>query len=152
MDITHGKYLGVDYGDVRTGLAQCDPSGLIAGRIGTVKEGGMRNTAVRVAREARERGCVKIVIGLPKNMDGTEGQRAEVIRAFAALVAEETDIPIDFEDERMSTMVAYRFLDEADTFGKRRRESVDAVSAEVILQSYIDRERSIKEKEEKKNV
>ena len=146
MDINHGKYLGVDYGDVRTGLAECDVSGLIAGRIGTVKEGGMRNTAVRVAKEAKERGCVKIIIGLPKNMDGTEGERSQVIRAFAALLAEETDLPLDFEDERMSTMVAYRFLTETDTYGKKRRESIDAVSAEIILQSYIDRERSLKGK------
>lgn len=145
MDISHGKYLGVDYGDVRTGLAECDVSGMIAGRIGTIKEGGMRNTAVRVAKEAEARSCKKIIIGLPKNMDGTEGERAEVIRAFARLLSELTDIPIDFCDERMSTMVAYRFLGETETFGKRRRESVDAVSAEVILQSYIDKERNTKQ-------
>ena len=79
MDLTHGKYLGVDYGDVRTGLAECDVSGLIASGIGTVKEGGMRKTAVRVAAEAKSRGCKKIVIGLPKNMDGSEGASAEKI-------------------------------------------------------------------------
>ena len=144
MDINHGKYLGVDYGDVRTGLAECDASGLIAGRIGTIKEGGMRKTAIRVAKEAEERSCKKIIIGLPKNMDGSEGERAGVIRAFAELLAEYTAIPYDFSDERMSTMVAYRFLGATETFGKKRRESVDAVSAEVILQSYIDKERNTK--------
>ena len=144
MDLTHGKYLGVDYGEVRTGLAECDISGLIAGRIGTVKEGGMRNTAKRVAREAEERSCKKIIIGLPRNMDGSEGEKAKAIRAFAELVAEYTIIPIDFYDERMSTMVAYRFLGETETFGKRRRESVDAISAEIILQGYLDRERNAK--------
>ena len=144
MDLSHGKYLGVDYGDKRTGIAECDPSGLIASGICTVSEGGMRKTAVRVAKEAESRGCVRIIIGLPKNMDGTEGERAEVIRAFAALLAEQTSIPLDFCDERMSTMVAYRFLGESGTYGKRRREVVDTLSAEIILQSYIDRERAAK--------
>ena len=144
MDLTHGKYLGIDYGDKRTGLAECDVSGLIASGICTVSEGGMRNTAKRAAAEAEARGCNKIVIGLPKNMDGTEGERADVIRAFAALVAEYTDIPIDFYDERMTTMAAYRFLGETGTFGKKRKAAIDTLSAEIILQNYIDRERSLK--------
>ena len=142
MDLTHGKYLGVDYGDVRTGIAECDPTGTLASGICTIKEGGMRKTAVRVASEARERACKKIIIGLPKNMDGTEGERAEVIRAFAALLSAECDIPIDFSDERMSTMVAYRYMGESGTFGKRRRENIDTLSAEIILQGYIDKERA----------
>ena len=142
MDITHGKYLGVDYGDVRTGLAECDISGPLASAIATVKEGGMRNTAIRVAKEAESRSCKKIIIGLPKNMDGTEGDRVGVIRAFAEILAGLTDIPIDFCDERMSTMVAYRYLGATETFGKKRRDAVDALSAEIILQSYIDKERN----------
>ena len=141
MDLTHGKYLGVDYGDVRTGLAECDVSGMLASGITTIKEGGMRNTAERVAKEAAARSCKKIIIGLPKNMDGTEGARATVIKAFAEILASITDIPIDFYDERMTTMQAYRFLDGAGTFGKKRKDVIDTLSAELILQSYIDRER-----------
>ncbi len=144
MDLTHGKYLGVDYGDKRTGLAECDPSGMIATGIGTVSEGGMRKTAERVAREAKDRGCKKIVIGLPKNMDGTMGERTEVIKAFAELVKEYTDIEIDFYDERMTTMVAYRFLGETGTYGKKRKEAVDTLSAQIILQNYIDKEAKTK--------
>lgn len=144
MDITHGKYLGVDYGDVRTGIAECDISGMLASGITTLKEGGMRNTAVRVAKEAEARSCKKIIIGLPKNMDGSEGERTEVIRAFANILAELTDIPIDFSDERMSTMVAYRYLGATETYGKKRRDAVDTLSAEIILQSYLDRERNRK--------
>lgn len=144
MDLTHGKYLGVDYGDKRTGLAECDVSGLIASGIGTVSEGGMRKTAERVAKEAEARFCVKIVIGMPKNMDGTDGPRTDVVRAFADILREITDIEIDFYDERMTTMVAYRFLGETSTFGKRRREAVDTLSAEIILQNYIDKERNDK--------
>ena len=144
MDLSHGKYLGVDYGDKRTGLAECDISGLIAGGIGTISEGGMRKTAVKVAEEAEKRSCKKIIIGLPKNMDGSEGPRADVIKAFGALLAEITDIPIDYYDERMTTMVAYRFLGETGTYGKKRKDTVDTLSAQIILQNYIDRERAIK--------
>ena len=144
MDVTHGKYLGVDYGDKRTGLAECDISGLIAGGIGTISEGGMRKTAVKVAEEAEKRSCKKIIIGLPKNMDGSEGPRADVIKAFGALLAEITDIPIDYYDERMTTMVAYRFLGETGTYGKKRKDTVDTLSAQIILQNYIDRERAMK--------
>ena len=144
MDITHGKYLGVDYGDKRTGLAECDISGLIAGGIGTISEGGMRKTAQRVAEEAEKRSCKKIIIGLPKNMDGSEGPRADVIKAFGALLAELTAIPIDYYDERMTTMVAYRFLGETGTYGKKRKDTVDTLSAQIILQNYIDRERAMK--------
>ena len=144
MDLTHGKYLGVDYGDVRTGLAECDISGMLASGITTIKEGGMRNTAVRVAKEAEARACKKIVIGLPKNMDGSEGPRTDVIRAFSEILASLTDIPIDFADERMSTMVAYRYLGATETFGKKRRDAVDTLSAEIILQSYLDKERNQK--------
>lgn len=141
MDLKHGKYLGVDYGDRRTGLAECDLSGSLASGIMTVKESGMRHTAERVAREAAERSCKKIVIGLPKNMDGSEGERAAVVRAFASLLAEYTAIPIDFYDERMSTMLAYRYMDGTETYGKKRKENIDTLSAEVILQSYLDKER-----------
>lgn len=143
MDINHGKYLGVDYGDKRTGLAECDVSGMLASGISTIYEGGMRNTAVRVAKEAESRSCKKIVIGLPKNMDGSEGERADVIKAFAKLLTEYTSIPIDFYDERMTTMAAYRFLGETGTFGKKRRAAIDTLSAEIILQNYIDRERTL---------
>ena len=146
MDITHGKYLGVDYGDKRTGLAECDISGLLSSGICTISEGGMRNTAIRVAKEAESRGCKKIVIGLPKNMDGSEGERTQVIRAFADLLAKETEIDVDFYDERMTTMVAYRFLGETGTYCKKRKDAVDTLSAQIILQNYIDRERAMKGK------
>ena len=141
MDLKHGKYLGVDYGDKRTGLAESDLSGTLASGIGTIKESGMRHTAIRVAKEAEERSIKKIVIGLPKNMDGTEGSRAETVRAFAALVREYTSVPIDFCDERMSTMLAYRYMDSTETYGKKRKENIDTLSAELILQSYLDREK-----------
>lgn len=137
-----GKVLGVDYGDVRTGLAVSDPTGMLASGIMTIKENGMRNTARRVAAEALARGAVAIVVGLPRNMNGTEGPRAEVVRAFAELLREETPLDIVFCDERMSTVEAYRFLSATETFGRKRRDVVDTLSAEIILQSWLDRERN----------
>ena len=110
----NGKLLGVDYGDVRTGLAVSDPSGLIATGIGTIRPGGMRHTAVAVAEAARERACAAIVIGLPKNMDGSEGFRAETVRAFVALLGEETDLPLTLFDERLSTVEAHRMMGRRD--------------------------------------
>ena len=131
-----------DVGAIDDNLAECDVSGLIAGRIGTVSEGGMRRTAQRVAKEAEERGCKKIIVGLPKNMDGSEGFRAETVRAFVEILKNLTEIPVDFYDERMTTMQAYRFLDGTETFGKKRKAAIDTLSAEIILQNYIDRERA----------
>ncbi len=142
MDITHGKYLGVDYGDKRTGLAECDLSGQLASGICTISEGGMRKTAERVKKEAESRACKKIIVGLPKNMDGSEGPRADVVKAFVSLLSEICEIQIEFFDERMTTMAAYRFLDGAGTFGKKRKEVIDTLSAELILQGYLDRERA----------
>ncbi len=142
MDLNHGKYLSVDYGDKRTGLAECDLSGQLASGITTISEGGMKKTAERVVKEAESRFCKKIIVGLPKNMDGTEGPRADVVKAFVSLLSEITDIPIEFFDERMSTMAAYRYLDSAGTFGKKRKEVIDTLSAELILQGYLDREKT----------
>ena len=122
MDITHGKYLGVDYGDVRTGLAVSDALGFLASGIGTIRPGGMRNTAEAVAAEAVKQGVVLIVVGLPKNMDGSEGFRAEAVRAFAALLAEYTDIPYAFYDERLSTAEAHQILNLTDVGGKKRKK------------------------------
>jgi putative Holliday junction resolvase len=141
LDLTHGKYLSVDYGDVRTGIATCDPSGLIAEGLETVRKGGMKNTAVYVAALAKKLGCKKIIVGLPKNMDGSEGNRAETVGAFIELLRAETELPIDTMDERMTTMIAYRYLGASEVYGKKRKGAVDTLSAEIILQDYLDREK-----------
>ena len=114
--------------------------GLLEARknIGTIRPGGMRNTAIAVAEEAKKQNAVRIVIGLPKNMDGSEGFRAEAVRAFAFLLAEYTDIPYVFYDERLSTVEAHNFLNLTDTKGKKRKEVVDTLSAQIILQNYLD--------------
>lgn len=137
-----GKVMGVDYGDRRTGVAMTDALGMMALGIDCIKENGMRHAAVRVAALAKERGAVRIVVGLPVNMDGTEGFRAEKVRAFAALLSEETDLPIEFYDERLSTMEAHRIMNMTETFGKKRKETVDTLSAQIILQDWMDKEKN----------
>lgn len=133
-----GKILGVDYGDVRTGLAVSDALGFLASGIGTIRPGGMRNTAEAVAKEAEKQGAVLIVIGLPKNMDGSEGFRAEAVRAFAALLSEYTSLPYVFYDERLSTVEAHKMLSLADVGSKKRKQVIDTLSAQIILQDYLD--------------
>ena len=138
---TKGAILGVDFGDKRTGLAICDPSRIIASAIGVVSPGGIEKTALAVADVARERAVSAIVIGLPVNMDGSEGGRAARYRKFARLLDEalEQTIPICLFDERMTTMTAARFLNETNTRGAKRKEVIDALSAQIILQNFIDK-------------
>lgn len=133
------RVLAVDYGDVRTGLAISDVNRFLANGIGTIQEGGMRATAKKVAAVAAERDAGIIVIGLPKNMDGSEGASADKIRAFAELLRPLTDAEIVFLDERVSTMAAHRILNMTDTRGQKRKAVVDTLSAEIILQNYLDK-------------
>ena len=134
----NGRVLGVDYGDVRTGLAISDEGGTLASGIETISVGGMMKTACYIAALAAERGVGLIVLGLPKNMDGSEGKRASLVRIFSSILAEYTDCPITFYDERLSTVEAYEFLNRTGTAGKRRRAAVDTLAAEIILQDYLD--------------
>jgi len=133
------KVMGVDYGDVRTGIALSDTGRFLASGLGTIKGGGMRATAKKVAALAKEHDVGIIVIGLPKNMDGSEGASADKIRAFADLLRPMTEAEIEFLDERVSTMAAHRILNITDTRGEKRKAVVDTLSAEIILQNYLDK-------------
>ena len=88
---------------------------------------------------AKENNAEQIIIGLPVNMDGTQGYRCDECKALGDLVSELTDIPVEFEDERLTTVIAHNFLSQNNVRGKKRKNTVDAVSASVILQSYIDK-------------
>ena len=137
---TTGKILSVDFGDTRTGLAVSDATRFLASGIGTISVGGIVKTADRTAEIAREQGAVAIVVGLPVNMDGTQGFRAERCREFADLLRERMpDVPVPMMDERMTTMVASRYLNETNTRGKKRKGVIDTLSAEIILQNTLDR-------------
>lgn len=135
----YSKILGVDFGDARTGLAVSDALGFIANPVGCVYSTYIVETAKKVADAAREHGVNKIVIGLPINMNGTEGPRAQKVKEFAGLLKSELDgIEIEFFDERCSTMAAHQILNLTDTRGKKRRDVIDTLSAQIILQNYMD--------------
>lgn len=140
---TRGRILGVDFGDRRTGLAISDVSRFLAGGIGTVSPGGIAATVKAVAEIAAEQGAVAAVVGLPRNMDGTEGSRAERCREFAIMLADEAGIPVAMTDERLTTVAASRYLNETDTRGKKRKGVIDTLSAEIILQNTLDRLRNL---------
>ena len=149
---TKGKILGVDFGDKRTGLAASDVTRFLASGLGTISPGGMQKTAEAVVEKVRELNITGgIVIGLPVNMNGTEGPRAEHARKFAGIVerlleADEkySGIPIVMLDERMTTMVAARYLNETDTRGAKRKGVIDTLSAQIILQNALDRLKNMK--------
>ena len=138
---TEGRILGVDFGDTRTGLAVSDRSRFLASGIGYVSPGGIEKTAQRVAEVAREQKASAVVVGLPKNMDGSEGFRAERCREFAVLLSEKLghEIPIAMIDERLTTVSASRYLNETGTRGAKRKGVVDTLSAQIILQNALDR-------------
>ncbi len=137
---TKGRILGVDYGEARTGLAISDASRFLASAIGNIAGGGLERSAEAIAAAVAEHGAVAVVMGLPVNMNGSEGPRAARIKQLAALIEEKMPhVPIALIDERMTTMVASRFLNETGTRGKKRKGVIDPLSAEIILQDALDR-------------
>ena len=141
---TQGKIMGVDFGDVRTGIAVSDPSRLLASGITCISPGGIEKTADAVAALAKEHRVAAIVVGLPVNMDGSEGARAERCRKFADMLKARTGLAVAMFDERMTTMTASRYLNESDTRGKKRKNVIDTLSAQIILQNCLDRLRYMK--------
>ena len=140
LKTTKGRILGVDFGDTRTGIAVSDISRFLATGIGYISPGGIIKTADRVAEIAIEQKVGAIVVGLPKNMDGSEGFRAERCREFAALLRERLgEIPVAMMDERLTTVSASRYLNETNTRGARRKGVIDTLSAQIILQNALDR-------------
>ena len=130
--------MGIDYGDSRTGIARVNTACPIVTPVGTIKDKTIEGTAQKAAEIARNEKAEKIVLGLPLNMDGTEGARAEKTRLFADLLHQYSDIEILFSDERLSSSYAHNIMNFTDTRGKKRKESVDALAATIILQTYVD--------------
>ena len=136
-----GRVLAIDYGDQRTGLALSDMTGLLTGEAVTVQEWDAERLADRVADSALSRGAETLVLGLPKNMDGSEGPRAEKARAFAELLRQRCDLPLVFWDERRSSIEAHNILHAVGKKEKKHRATVDAVAASLLLESYLDSRR-----------
>ena len=131
------RIMGIDYGDARTGVAISD---LLCSIVGTTFVVPSRNTEKAIAdivNLAREHDVGKIVVGLPKNMDGTEGPRAELCRAFAGMLGEATGLEVAMWDERRTTVEAHNILSQHNYHGKKRKNTVDAVAASLILEGYL---------------
>ena len=131
------KVLAIDYGDARTGIAISDYTGLLVGTTDVIHSRKPDVTAREIARLAREQGAQRLVMGFPRNMDGTEGPRAALYRAFAAQVEAETGIPVVLWDERRTTVEAHQILSDCNYHGKKRKNTVDAVAASLILEGYL---------------
>ena len=129
--------ISVDYGDVRTGVAACDKLQLLASPVTVIKQKDPELLSEEIKKICLEKKAEKIVLGLPKNMDGSEGFRAESCKEFAKLLSENTGLSVDFQDERLTTVSAHNILNATDTRGKKRKAVVDAVSAVLILEDYL---------------
>ena len=135
------KIMGIDYGDARTGVAISDLLCSIVGST-TVVPSRIREKAIGdIVRLAKENSVGEIVVGLPRNMDGTEGVRAELCREFAQLLKHATGLPVVMWDERRTTVEAHNILSQHNYHGKKRKDTVDAVAASLILEGYLNSRR-----------
>ena len=133
------RFLGIDFGDARIGLALSDSMGIIASGLEVHKVKSMDESADYIAGLAKEKEVGVIVLGLPLNMDGSSGPRCEKTKEFAKLLEEKTGLKIDFIDERLTTVESEKVLIEAGKSRDRRKELIDMISATIILQSYLNR-------------
>ena len=134
------RVLGIDVGSVRIGLAISDETRTLASPVATVPN-DPRSLWTRIEREMEDRQVDRVVIGLPRRLDGTEGEAAEKARTFAAELARRTTAPIELWDERFTTAIAERSLIESGVRRKRRREVIDSVAAALLLQNWLDARR-----------
>lgn len=137
------KLLGIDYGDARTGLAYSDDLGLIAIGAGCVKSYNPEKAADEIVKKAKDWNIGLMVLGKPINMNGIEGPRAQACKDFAQMLMARTDIPVVMIDERRTTVQAHEILTETGVFGKKRKGVVDSLAAEIILQTYMDKQKNI---------
>lgn len=142
MPLNHGKLLmkimAVDFGDSRTGLAICDKTELLASPLGVISEKDFDTCIKKTAQSALENKAELIVVGYPKNMDNSIGERAEKCKLFAEKLSELLDgIEVVMWDERCTTVSAHNYLNVTNTRGKKRKAVVDAVAATIILESYM---------------
>ncbi len=131
------RVMGIDYGDARTGVAISDLLCTIVGTTTVIHSRNMEKTLLEIGRLVSENQVGEIAVGLPKNMDGTEGARAALCRQFAQKVEEITGLPVKLWDERRTTVEAHNILSEHNYHGKKRKNTVDAVAASLILEGYL---------------
>ena len=131
------RVMGVDYGDARTGIAISDLLCSIVGTTTVIHSRNTDKTVAEILRLIKENDVQEIAVGLPKNMDGTEGVRAELCRALAQRLEEESGLPVRLWDERRTTVEAHNILSAHNYHGKKRKNTVDAVAASLILEGYL---------------
>ena len=131
------RIMGIDYGDARTGVALSDLMCTLVGSTAVVPSRNREKAIADIVRMAREQEVGTIVVGLPRNMDGSEGPRAELCRQFAALLEEATGLPTVMWDERRTTVEAHNILSQHNYHGQKRKNTVDAVAASLILEGYL---------------
>ncbi len=131
------RIMGVDYGDARTGVAISDLLCSIVGSATVIHSRNMDKTITEIKKMVTEKEVGEIVVGLPKNMDGSEGARAQLCRDFAHLLEEAVGVPVVHWDERRTTVEAHNILSEHNYHGKKRKDTVDAVAASLILEGYL---------------
>ena len=132
------RILGIDYGDARTGLSVSDATGLIAGSPRVISEWNRDKLINKLVQFIREEKIEEIVLGHPKNMDGTVGERAQKCEQLAEELREKTGVPVVLWDERRTTVEAHAILHESGKKSKQHKKTVDAVAASLILQGYLD--------------
>lgn len=131
------RIMGIDYGDARTGVAISDLLCSIVGTTYVVPSRNREKALADLVRLAQENEVGQIVVGLPRNMDGTEGPRAALCREFADTLAQATGLPVELWDERRTTVEAHNILSQHNYHGKKRKNTVDAVAASLILEGYL---------------
>jgi putative Holliday junction resolvase len=132
------RIMAVDYGDARTGIAISDNSAFLASPICVIHEKNFNALIKKTAMLAEEHKAEQLVVGYPKNMNGTIGERADKSQKFAQELEKETGVNVKLWDERCTTMAALVYMNATDTRGKKRKETVDAAAATIILQDYLD--------------
>ena len=131
------RIMGVDFGDARTGIAVSDLLCSIVGTTTVIHSRNMEKTIEQICQMVKGSDIGEIVVGLPKNMDGTEGSRAELCREFAQKLETATGLPVKMWDERRTTVEAHNILSQHNYHGKKRKDTVDAVAASLILEGYL---------------
>ena len=136
------RVMAIDYGDARTGVAISDLLGTLVGQTAVIHSRNREKTAAEIKKLLEESGAERLVMGFPRNMDGSEGPRAALYREFAAYLGEVTGMEVVLWDERRTTVEAHQILSDCNYHGKRRKNTVDAVAASLILEGYLNAHRA----------
>ncbi len=132
------KIMAVDLGDARTGLAVCDKSEFLASPLTVIHDKDLDSVLKKIVSAVNENKVEEIIVGYPKNMNGTVGERAQKCEEFSKLLAEQVQVEVKLWDERSTTVSAINYLNETNTRGKKRKNVIDAVAATIILESYMN--------------